>query len=129
MSGWHGRRLEANQSALEHALEDLKGDASYEPIAPSLWATQGDLRPRLRRATKWHACSLLFCFVAFSFREQIATFSAIVSRLAGMDWAKGKRQTRLREHRRDNDVVKHQRLMSFADDVLGRTTADADTDD
>ena len=41
--------------------------ASYEPIAPSLWATQGDLRPRLRRATKWHACSLLFCFVAFSF--------------------------------------------------------------
>ena len=29
----------------------------------------------------------------------------------------------------DNDVVKHQRLMSFADDVLGRTTADADTDD
>ena len=95
MSGWHGRRLEANQSALEHALEDLNGDhhASYEPIAPSLWATQGDLRPRLRRATKWHACSLLFCFVAFSFREQIATFSALVSRLAGMDWAKGKRQT------------------------------------
>ena len=46
---------------LSMLLRTLTGTttASYEPIAPSLWATQGDLRPRLRRATKWHACSLL----------------------------------------------------------------------
>ena len=53
---------------LSMLLRTLTGTtASYEPIAPSLWATQGDLRPRLRRATKWHACSLLFCFCCILF--------------------------------------------------------------